>query len=170
MISDRRFKYIRQLAFCASFLACENIPFSSLFVDGDVSRGGTSATQRQKFHIDETKRNFPGGEERGETDVFAGYQFPDTKVLNTTGADTINAFFLHVLYCTELLIRISRIRLTKVLLNSLKREICIKRRPKFYPPQMFTDGQCKGWQKFTQLSETRINHCKFQMSIFWKKL
>ena len=28
----------------------------------------------------------------------------------------------------------------------------------------------KGWQKFKQLSETRINHCKFQMSIFRKKL
>ena len=39
-------------------LACENIRFSSLFVDGDVSRGGTAATQRQKFHT--------------ETDVFAG--------------------------------------------------------------------------------------------------
>ena len=39
---------------------------------------------------------------------------PDTKVLNT-----INAFFLHVLYSTELLIRISRIRLTKVSLYSL---------------------------------------------------
>ena len=34
------------------FLACENIRFSSLFVAGDVSRGGTSATQRQKFHTD----------------------------------------------------------------------------------------------------------------------
>ena len=50
---------------------------------------------------------------------------PDTKVLNT-----INAFFLHVLYSTELLIRISRIRLTKVLLYDLKGEVCIKRRQK----------------------------------------
>ena len=33
-----------------SSLACENIRFSSLFADGGVSRGGTSATQRQKFH------------------------------------------------------------------------------------------------------------------------
>ena len=33
-------------------LACENIRFSSLFAAGDVSRGGTSATQRQKFHTD----------------------------------------------------------------------------------------------------------------------
>ena len=38
-------------------LACENIRFSSLFVAGDVSRGG---------------KNVPSGEERGETDVFAG--------------------------------------------------------------------------------------------------
>ena len=34
-------------------LACENICFSSLFAAGDVSRGGTSATQRQKFHTDD---------------------------------------------------------------------------------------------------------------------
>ena len=33
-------------------VACENIRFSSLFADGDVSRGGTSATQLQKFHTD----------------------------------------------------------------------------------------------------------------------
>ena len=31
-------------------IACENICFSSLFAVGDVSRGGISATQRQKFH------------------------------------------------------------------------------------------------------------------------
>ena len=36
-------------------IACENIRFSSLFAAGDVSRG-----------------NVPSGEERGETDVFAG--------------------------------------------------------------------------------------------------
>ena len=38
-----------------SRLACENIRFSSLFVARDVSR------------------NVPSDEERGETDVFAGY-------------------------------------------------------------------------------------------------
>ena len=36
-------------------VACENIRFSSLFADGEVSRGGTSATQRQKFHTDDVK-------------------------------------------------------------------------------------------------------------------
>ena len=36
-------------------VACENIRFSSLFVYGDVSCGGTSATQRQKFHSDDVK-------------------------------------------------------------------------------------------------------------------
>ena len=35
------------------FTACENIRFSSPFADGDVSRGGTSAAQRQKFHTDD---------------------------------------------------------------------------------------------------------------------
>ena len=34
-------------------IACENIRFSSLFAAGDVLRGGTSATQRQKFHTDD---------------------------------------------------------------------------------------------------------------------
>ena len=34
-------------------LACENIRFSSLFAAGDVSGGGTSATQQQKFHTDD---------------------------------------------------------------------------------------------------------------------
>ena len=34
-------------------VACENIHFSSLFAARDVSRGGTSATQRQKFHTDD---------------------------------------------------------------------------------------------------------------------
>ena len=37
------------------FTAYENIRFSSLFAAGDVSRGGTSATQRQKFHTDDVK-------------------------------------------------------------------------------------------------------------------
>ena len=37
-------------------VACENIRFSSLFAAGDVSRGGTSATQRQKFHTDDANR------------------------------------------------------------------------------------------------------------------
>ena len=34
-------------------IACENIHFSSLFAAGDVSRGGMSATQWQKFHTDD---------------------------------------------------------------------------------------------------------------------
>ena len=37
-------------------MAGENICFSSFFAAGDVSRGGTSATQRQKFHIDDTNQ------------------------------------------------------------------------------------------------------------------
>ena len=37
-------------------VACKNIRFSSLFAVGDVSRGGMSATQRQKFHTDETNQ------------------------------------------------------------------------------------------------------------------
>ena len=37
-------------------IAYENIRFSSLFGAGDVSRGGTSATQRQKFHTDDANQ------------------------------------------------------------------------------------------------------------------
>ena len=37
-------------------LACQNIRFSSLFVAWDVSRGGTSATQWQKFHTDDANQ------------------------------------------------------------------------------------------------------------------
>ena len=36
-------------------VACENIRFSSLFAAGGVSCGGTSVTQRQKFHTDDVK-------------------------------------------------------------------------------------------------------------------
>ena len=39
---------------CRKHIACKNIGFSSLFAAEDVSRGGTSATQRQKFHTDDT--------------------------------------------------------------------------------------------------------------------
>ena len=34
-------------------VACKNICFSSLFAAGDVSCGGTSANQRQKFDTDD---------------------------------------------------------------------------------------------------------------------
>ena len=37
-------------------VACKNICFSQLFVAGDVSQGGMSATQRQKFHTDDTNQ------------------------------------------------------------------------------------------------------------------
>ena len=39
-----------------TWVACENIRFSSLFAAGDVSREGTSATQRQKFHTDDANQ------------------------------------------------------------------------------------------------------------------
>ena len=44
-------------------LACENSRFASLFAAGDVLRGGTSATQRQKFDTDDVNQclhNIPG--------------------------------------------------------------------------------------------------------------
>ena len=41
--------------FCEN-LACENIRFSSLYAARDVSRGGTSATQQQKFHTDDVNQ------------------------------------------------------------------------------------------------------------------
>ena len=36
-------------------IACENIRFSSLFAARDISHGEMSATQRQKFHTDDTE-------------------------------------------------------------------------------------------------------------------
>ena len=57
MICSRivRKKQTRELEEVVITIACENIRFSSLFADGDLSRGGTSATQRQKFHTDDVK-------------------------------------------------------------------------------------------------------------------
>ena len=37
-------------------VACESIRFSSLSAAGDVLRGGTSATQQQKFHTDDANQ------------------------------------------------------------------------------------------------------------------
>ena len=42
--------------FLSENVACENIRFSSLFAAVDVSRGGSSATQRQKFHTDDANQ------------------------------------------------------------------------------------------------------------------
>ena len=55
-----------QSSYCAKIiarLACENIRFSSLFVAEDVSLSRRPSSAR----------NVPSDEERGETDVFAGY-------------------------------------------------------------------------------------------------
>ena len=49
------FSQIKKEWKCKIQVACENIRFSSLFAAGDVSRGGTSATQRQKFYTDDVK-------------------------------------------------------------------------------------------------------------------
>ena len=41
---------------CTWRLACKNIRFFSFFAAGDVSHGGTSASQRQKFHTDDANQ------------------------------------------------------------------------------------------------------------------
>ena len=46
---------VRKFTIAYQGLACEDIRFSSLFAAGVVSRGGTSTTQRQKFHTDDVK-------------------------------------------------------------------------------------------------------------------
>ena len=53
---NRGFVKIAHCLLTINILACENIRFSSLFAAGDVSRGGTSATQRQKFHTDDANQ------------------------------------------------------------------------------------------------------------------
>ena len=51
-----KIKTSTNLTSAASLLACENIRLFSLFTARDVSRGGTSATQRQKFHTDDANQ------------------------------------------------------------------------------------------------------------------
>ena len=55
-VGTRGLKYRLLDIIVFQILACENIRFSSLFAAGDLSRGGTFATQRQKFHIDEANQ------------------------------------------------------------------------------------------------------------------
>ena len=57
-------------------LACENIRFSSLFIAGDVSQGGTSATQRQKFHTNDANQCLH--------DKFGSNGFPNINLSNFT--------------------------------------------------------------------------------------
>ena len=45
--------FLIHLLTVTAWLACKNIRLSSLFATIDVLRGGTSATQRQKFHTDD---------------------------------------------------------------------------------------------------------------------
>ena len=47
---------IRENVDAFNTLACENICLSSLFAAEDVLRGGKSATQRHKFHTDDTNQ------------------------------------------------------------------------------------------------------------------
>ena len=47
---------LQRFYFKENILVYENSRFSSLFAAGDVSRGGTSATQRQKFHTDDVNQ------------------------------------------------------------------------------------------------------------------
>ena len=51
LIAYRRCKNISDILVSS----LRNIRFSSLFAAGDVLRGGTSATKRQKFHTDDVK-------------------------------------------------------------------------------------------------------------------
>ena len=55
--SSKTLKPVLQNNWKADFpVACENIRFSSVFAARDVSRGGTSATQRQKFHTNDANQ------------------------------------------------------------------------------------------------------------------
>ena len=48
------FQVLTSTTYCS--VACENSRFSLLFATVDVSRGGTSATKRQKFHTDDVNQ------------------------------------------------------------------------------------------------------------------
>ena len=75
-------------------LACENSRFSSLIAAGDLSRGGTSATQRQKFHTDDVNQclyNKSGSHGVPKANVF-NFTFPLVdfgKVLCSSGNQTV---------------------------------------------------------------------------------
>ena len=58
-------------------VACENIRFSSLFAAGDVLRGETSATQRQKFYTDDAANQCLHNKS-------ASYGVPDINLSNFT--------------------------------------------------------------------------------------
>ena len=62
-------------------LAQENSRFSSLFAAGDVSRRGTKRNETKR-----NSRNVHTGEERGETDVFAGYAIDVFLILPDPGS------------------------------------------------------------------------------------
>ena len=55
-ITEATFKFYQRNILVQSGLACENRYFSSLFAAGDISHGGTSATQRHKFHTDDANQ------------------------------------------------------------------------------------------------------------------
>ena len=57
-------------------LACENIRFSSLFIAGDVSRGGTCATLRQKFRTNDANQCLH--------DKFGSHEVPNINLSNFT--------------------------------------------------------------------------------------
>ena len=58
-------------------LACENIRFSSLFIAGDVSQGGTSsATLRQKFRTNDADQCLH--------DKFGSHEVPNINLSNFT--------------------------------------------------------------------------------------
>ena len=74
-------------------LACENSRFSSLIAAGDLSRGGASATRRQKFHTDDVNQclhNKSGSHGVPKANVF-NFTFPLVdfgKVLCSCGNQT----------------------------------------------------------------------------------
>ena len=65
-----------KLAYFHPWLACENIRFSSLFATGDVSRRGTSATQRRKFHTVDVNQCL--------LDKCGSHGVPNANLLNST--------------------------------------------------------------------------------------
>ena len=67
---------INSAAVSAPYIACENSRFSTLLAAGDVSRGGMSATQRQKFLTDEINQCLHNKS--------GSHGIPNTNLLNLT--------------------------------------------------------------------------------------
>ena len=104
-------------------LACENSRFSSLLAAGDVPRGGTSATQRQKFHTDHVNQRLHN--KSGKHGVPNANLFNFTFLLQTSSKKTQMLLLEKNIYSTNIdcsVIDSLRLHLTFCLLPVIRKQ------------------------------------------------